>query len=874
MSPADAETDPISRVAFPESKREIDELFDRVKASMFGAAQSGVLLDRYRVVRTVGRGGLGVVYLAHDPELDREVAVKVARVGRAVPMAALEESVRREARALARVDHPNVVKPFSVERADASLVLVMEYVRGRTLREHMRERPSSRVLVAWFRRIALGLHAAHEAGVVHRDFKPENVMIDERGSPRVLDFGLASAVDPERRDRDVSSGVLGTLPYMAPEQLRGTVVDARADQFAFCVTMFEALSGDKPFPHGDVVARLTAIAEGPPTRPSSIERSLYACIVRGMDPDPSRRWPSMAELERRLGRADTRAAWRGPVLLGCAVGVGVLMVSNTEDTRGCTSFADDLDIVWNADAATRGREHFAHAWTPHADAAWHRVEGQLDDYAARWRTVLHEACEARVGAAVDCLAARLPAVARMIDALATGARPELESAMVALAELPPPHACLVAGPDSNSTDHALSPAELALASELDDLRAVWISGREREVVDRLRERATRSESTDPRLRAELLLHLADYSLGLVQIDLTIAWASEAYELAADGSAPVVAARASAVLGAAWAERGDLARAEDWTRTATAAMIATPMPILARLDVMRATALVHERQGHDRDAIALQLAAFGAASTDPHVPPLELAGAHARAARALANAGDLAQAEALAHRGLDLAVEQLGADHPALASHHLALGMVAAARRDWATCVDHQRIAARTPPAGASWVTGAAMGELGGCLWRLDRRHEAVDVHEEAVAIQVALAEHGGGLASLQIALHNLGAVLRTVHRLDDAETTLRRADTLGQEHGLSRSGTLVELARVELERERPSEARVWAQHAEEALRGELNAGARQPARTLLALAEVLHLAGDRSGRDRIVAEIESTIPSLQRELDEMTASWD
>jgi len=206
-------------------------------------ASGAVIDERYEVRTELGRGGMGTVYLAHDRTLGRDVALKLHRAGHSVAGSGADR-LQREAVAMAKLAHPNVVNVFEVAIVDDRMYVAMEYVRGTTLRGWLgTSKRSWREVVAMLAATGRGLAAAHAAGLVHRDFKPENVLVGDDGRPRVGDFGLARAdhaavvVDPETLDTadTMTAGLAGTPAYMAPEQLMGDPVDARSDQFAFCV---------------------------------------------------------------------------------------------------------------------------------------------------------------------------------------------------------------------------------------------------------------------------------------------------------------------------------------------------------------------------------------------------------------------------------------------------------------------------------------------------------------------------------------------------------------------------------------------------------------------------------------------------------------
>jgi predicted Ser/Thr protein kinase len=275
-------------------------------------------LGRFRVLGKLGEGGMGVVLSAHDEQLDRQVALKL--LTRARHDAVAHERLIREARSLAKLSHPNIVSVHEVGESEGTPYLVMELVVGQTLREWLEgddERVPSRLeILRMFLAIGRGLSAAHELGVVHRDFKPDNVLVGHDGRARVVDFGLArvahvledagvdeSAARPIPGEQPPSltatGALMGTPAYMAPEQWLGQPADARSDQFSFCVALFQAIYGVAAFP-GESMAELmlTVLEEAPVQVPASerLPTVLHEAILRGLDKQPERRWPAIEPL--------------------------------------------------------------------------------------------------------------------------------------------------------------------------------------------------------------------------------------------------------------------------------------------------------------------------------------------------------------------------------------------------------------------------------------------------------------------------------------------------------------------------------------------------------------------------------------------------
>lgn len=275
------------------------------------ALESGTMLGMYRVGAEIGRGGMGRVYRATDIRLGRDVALK------ALPPASTadprhRERLRREARAAAALTHPGICTVYALEELDGAVYIVTELLDGRTLREEMGgQRPSSADILATARALTDAVAAAHERGVVHRDLKPENVMRLRNGSLKVLDFGLARMVADQdggaRTRATIAGGLVGTLNYMAPEQLNGEQTDARTDVFALGVLLYEYATGVHPFaaPTPFAVAGRILEAQVPPLagqRPD-LPEVFSAAIRRALEKVPSARFASARELRDALGDA-------------------------------------------------------------------------------------------------------------------------------------------------------------------------------------------------------------------------------------------------------------------------------------------------------------------------------------------------------------------------------------------------------------------------------------------------------------------------------------------------------------------------------------------------------------------------------------------
>jgi hypothetical protein len=287
----------------------------------------GVLVGRYITTGVLGRGGMGVVYSAHDPVLRRPVALKLLH--RAYPTSA--GRLIREAQALARLSNPHVVAVYDAGEYDGDQVFIaMQHVDGQDLATVLAQRrPSRAQILDWFIAAGRGLVAAHAAGLVHRDFKPANVLLDRDGNVAVTDFGLAREVAPNGQARQTNMAALaGTPAYMSPEQHGMQPATQASDQFSFCLALWEALFEQHPFIPGSLDSLSTveigcAIFDSPlipPPRVGDVPRRVVDALVRGLERKPTDRWPSMPALLAALAPAPRLRRW--PIVVAGLIGAG------------------------------------------------------------------------------------------------------------------------------------------------------------------------------------------------------------------------------------------------------------------------------------------------------------------------------------------------------------------------------------------------------------------------------------------------------------------------------------------------------------------------------------------------------------------------
>ena len=370
--------------------------------------QPGGFVGRYRLLRLVGRGGIGEVYAAHDPELDRKVAIKILRAA-ANPDDIGAARLQREAQAVAKLSHPNVVAIYDVGTAAGRVFLTMELVEGETLAAWLdRERRTQEEILTMFQMAARGLAAAHRAGIVHRDFKPQNVMVAADGTPRVMDFGLAAVAAANAPRLTRVGSILGTPLYMAPEQLVGKPVDKRADQFSFCVALYEALYGERPFDGSDFAALRAAVLSGRPRPPgfgSGVPRTLRAALLRGLSLDRDRRFPTMEELSGAIARATRRRGALTASIAALALALGGVAGGLWWQGRGrsfaaapCAGAPAKLAAAWPpAPEDPRRREAraaFVASGETDAGARFDRASQTLDAYASGLASLYNRSCDA------------------------------------------------------------------------------------------------------------------------------------------------------------------------------------------------------------------------------------------------------------------------------------------------------------------------------------------------------------------------------------------------------------------------------------------------------------------------------------------------
>jgi tRNA A-37 threonylcarbamoyl transferase component Bud32/tetratricopeptide (TPR) repeat protein len=462
-----------------------------VAAADFELLARGSTVGRYLVLERLGAGAMGVVYAAYDPELDRKIALKLLR-----PQESDGDQERRQARmvreakAIAKVSHPNVVSIFDVGVHHGHVFMAMEHLAGGTLREWTaHQKPAWRDVIKTYVQVGHGLGAAHAERLIHRDFKPDNVLLDKNGVPKVVDFGLvrlAAAASSDSSDSGVTfnqkatatgelapelrslaagpaaltrTGALtGTPAYMAPEQFHSRAVDGRTDQFAFCVSLYESLYGERPFAGSNIIQLVDAVTNGrvrEAPKDSQVPGWVRRVLLRGLSTQPERRFQTIEQLIAALESDPARRNKRrvaGGVTLGVALAaVGIAHRLGSGPRTMCTGGPARFAGIWDpgpGGAQRKAAVHraFAASGKSYAEQAFTGAAKLFDQFAGRWIGMYTEACEAThvrgdqsaevLDLRMTCLNERLGNARALSDVFAGADGKVVENAVSAAAALP------------------------------------------------------------------------------------------------------------------------------------------------------------------------------------------------------------------------------------------------------------------------------------------------------------------------------------------------------------------------------------------------------------------------------------------------------
>ncbi len=778
---------------------------------------------RYRIIRWLGEGGMGVVYSAFDPQLNRKVAIKLLRSSGRRTLNA-EPRLLREAKALALLCHPNVVTVFDVGTVGGRVFLAMEHVPGVTLGRWQRKRGRTwSEIVDAYVQAGRGLAAAHREKLTHRDFKPDNALVDELGRVRVLDFGLAVQDASEQLETSdsltvttnarltMSGMVMGTPAYMSPQQLRGESPDARADQFSFCVALFEALYGERPFRGGSIEQLTSETLFGEIRQPRdrrSVPARVHAAIVRGLSPRAEDRWPTMDALLARLDRGQRRfrrsVGLAAAGLLCTSVAVAGMHAQAAAKREPCQHTSDKVTATWNDGVRSAMAERAEASQLSYATETWTRVDAGLDAYADQWARARRETCLAAEQPAdvldlrMQCLDARMETFAALVDVLQDPDASVVRHAARAVGSLPSLARCSdVEALRSNAAD----PPPPNQADEVASIRTGLASARALELAGiyqpgldaalALVERARQTEHVP--VIAEALLRAGNLYGYLGDYAAAEAAQSEAAMLAVEAGDADAAARAMAqltgIVGYYLARPDD---GLDWARHARAMIVRARLGREAQAQLTNNTAAIHFRAGQYELALErYEQAASTLSEATTARERQELASAHNNRGNSLAQLGRLDEAQVHLERGLALVTDLRGSHHPDLAviMGNLANIYLHTGRPDDAVDLHTRALEIRkaTLPLLHPHLS-AAHGNLG---LSHAGRGDFEQAHRHLLrAVELKEAAVGGDHPDLALTLNNLGEIERSLGHYDEAIASHTRAQEIwiaahGEEHPYS-----------------------------------------------------------------------------------------
>ncbi len=426
----------------------------------------GDSLGRYIILDILGIGGMGTVYAAYDPQLGRKVALKLLHQHRLADEKSTSGGYSRlaqEARLMARVSHPNVVYVHEVGTSDGRTFVAMEHVEGTDLNGWRKGEPRTwQQIVDLLIEAGRGLVAAHRAGLVHRDFKPSNILIDKSWRPRVADFGLAAGTqDPEVSTSNTTQTserrVVGTPAYMAPEQLRGHGTNAQSDQFSFAITLYEALYKQHPFAESRSSTLRQSILKGEVRRPppgAKVPARIHQVLLRALSKRPEDRFASMKALVETLERQRQRTLLlvSAGVVAASLVAGFAFFAGRQQSLPSCEHSAAVLESAWNEGRRQSIERAFVSTGRPYAEDTAKRVAEAFDAYGKSWKRMREQSCRATyeegnqsehlLDLRTQCLDSRRDQLTSLVTLLSgTKDATLLDESIQAVQRLPPIDAC-------------------------------------------------------------------------------------------------------------------------------------------------------------------------------------------------------------------------------------------------------------------------------------------------------------------------------------------------------------------------------------------------------------------------------------------------
>jgi tetratricopeptide (TPR) repeat protein len=797
----------------------------------------GSLISRYAVLEAIGAGGMGIVYSAYDPVLERKVALKLVRAGG--DTGALEEvKVRllREGKSIAQLAHPNIVAVHDMGTSDDQVFIAMELVDGGSLKQWLKQQKRSwPEVVEKFLAAGEGLAAAHRARLVHRDFKPENVLVGNDGRVRVTDFGLARSSDAppsaqpslgvplEALDPRVTrtGAMLGTPAYMSPEQRAGKGADALSDQFSFCVALWESIYAERPYAPNTWKLAEPLAAGVPPF--------LRRALTRGLSVDPQDRYPQMEDLLAALA-ANPQRARRRRLRIGAAFSMvlataGLSWWAITRSDRLCKSALEQVGAVWNPPLKQSLQAAFAATGRPDAKAQWDLAQRGLELWWQAWGSTRTEACEATrvrgeqsdqiLGLRMACLDRRREETRALLDLFQHADGDVVAKAPEAIDALTSVRSCsdveALLAPVPPPTDPVGKTRLEQLRAKLGESKVRFDAGKYPAALALSSEAALAAKGLGyrPAIAEALLLqgrqqeHLGDLKLA-EQTLLDAIVAAEA------GRHDEITARAAThlmlVLGARQARYSE---AQTWGKLAEGAIgrLGGSAELQARL--FKSQGLVLYAQGQVTPAIEHQQRALALLEKlEPN--SLSLAETLNDLGAALRGGGKPKEALAAFERALSILVQKVGADSDLIATTRNGIGNVymLEGRFDEAFGAYRQALEIFEKTLGPThFRTVTTLNNLGVVLAEQSRFADALPYFERVLeARRTTLKETDSKLADAQ---SNVAMLLVELGRYDDALAHFEKAKEILQGYPLdhfSQSEYLLGFAKIHLARAAPQKA--------------------------------------------------------------------
>jgi tetratricopeptide (TPR) repeat protein/predicted Ser/Thr protein kinase len=783
-------------------------------------------IQHYVLLQRVGEGGMGVVYAAYDERLDRKVAIKLLRAGtRGAPR------LLREAQALARLSHPNVVQVYEVGEFEHATFIAMEFVDGHTLGGWLRAAKRTRAeVLEVFAAAGRGLVAAHDKGLVHRDFKPENVLVSSDGRVVVMDFGLArghDTLDGEQVGYDSQPGsqraaltpseltatgaVMGTPAYMAPEQYAGAGTSPATDQFGFCVALWEALCGQRPFTGQSLFMLQDAISQRrfAESETSELPSWLRKVLERGLSTNPDDRWPTMTALLAELADDPTRRRrWLAVTLAGMLVVVGGGSWANAgleqqrleahaqaeaERRAECEQASLALTDAWNEQTRAQLAEAFAATERGESGDAWSRTAARLDEYAQQWSSLRERVCvEVEVEGTRDhdsaarvlrCLAEDQVTFEALLDAWQHLDEEMVSRAPEAAAELPLTSMCAneawlaqqVPPPD----DAATRAAVVELRGRLERVAARQLAADYEAALQEAEAVLTEAEALGwlP-LEVEARFAVGDVQEKLGQMEASRDSLRRAFFDAGHAGHDLVALDAASKL--TWTVGVGLVDAEQgllWGEIG--AMFVERMDLRGTIHdakLLNAVAATQYRKGDNVNALANYRRSY-------EIRRAEFGPDHPLVAASLNNIGLLQIGDGKYDEALlslrashEVRVRTLGPQHPSVAGSLNNIALTLQEQADYAAALEASREALRILEAALGPnhpLVGASLSNMGVIQDQSGDFEGALASHRRG--LEIKLAAQGPDHATIAISLSNIGEAQRGLGQLEAARESLEAA---------------------------------------------------------------------------------------------------